>query len=163
MTQPKVSIVTISYNQCAFLERAIQSVLAQNYPEVEYIVVDPGSTDGSRDIIERYRSRISKLILEPDKGPVDGLNKGFSVATGEIYGYLNADDEFLPGAIDKAMRAFASHRKLKSFMDTATRWMATVLSFVEYVLPHSACGDMCTAQVSSCSLPHFLEVVRSST
>jgi glycosyltransferase involved in cell wall biosynthesis len=90
MTQPKVSIVTISYNQCAFLERAIQSVLAQNYPEVEYIVVDPGSTDGSRDIIERYRSRISKLILEPDKGPVDGLNKGFSVATGEIYGYLNA-------------------------------------------------------------------------
>jgi glycosyltransferase involved in cell wall biosynthesis len=105
----KVSIVTISYNQCEFLERAIRSVLAQDYPEVEYIVVDPGSTDESRDIIEHYRSRISKLVLEPDKGPADGLNKGFSVATGEVFGYLNADDELLPGAISKAVKAFAVH------------------------------------------------------
>ncbi len=109
--QPKVSIVTISYNQCNFLERAIKSVLAQDYPEIEYIVVDPGSTDKSRDIIERYRSRISKVVLEPDKGPVDGLNKGFSIATGEVFGYLNADDELLPGAINKAVKAFAVHPK----------------------------------------------------
>jgi glycosyltransferase involved in cell wall biosynthesis len=107
--QPKVSIVTISYNQCAFLERAIQSVLAQDYAEIEHIVVDPGSTDGSRDIIERYHSHISKAVLEPDRGPVDGLNKGFSVATGEVFGYLNADDELLPGAISKAAEAFATH------------------------------------------------------
>src|ERR1039458_8548100 len=107
--QPRVSIVTISYNQCEFLERAIQSVLTQDYTEIEYIVVDPGSTDGSRDIIERYRSRISKVVLEPDKGPVDGLNKGFGVATGEVCGYLNADDELLPGAIGKAVDAFATH------------------------------------------------------
>jgi glycosyltransferase involved in cell wall biosynthesis len=103
---PRVSIVTISFNQAAFLERAIRSVLEQDYPDVEYIVVDPGSTDGSRDIIEKYRSRISKVILEPDSGPSNGLNKGFAAATGEIYGYINADDAYLPGAITKAVAAF---------------------------------------------------------
>jgi glycosyltransferase involved in cell wall biosynthesis len=103
---PRVSIVTISFNQAAFLERAIRSVVEQDYPDVEYIVVDPGSTDGSRDIIEKYRSLISKVILEPDSGPSNGLNKGFAAATGEIYGYINADDAYLPGAITKAVAAF---------------------------------------------------------
>jgi glycosyltransferase involved in cell wall biosynthesis len=100
---PRVSIVTISFNQGQFLERAIQSVLEQDYQDVEYIVVDPGSTDGSRDIIERYRPQISKIILEPDRGPANGLNKGFAAATGEIFGYINADDAYLPGAITKAV------------------------------------------------------------
>jgi len=108
LDQPKISIVTISYNQCRFLERAIRSVLDQDYPSVEYIVVDPGSTDGSRDIIERYRSRIAKVILEPDEGPVDGLNKGFAAATGDICGYINADDEFLPGTFSKVAKEFAA-------------------------------------------------------
>ena len=103
---PRVSIVTISFNQAKFLERAIRSVVEQDYPDIEYIVVDPGSTDGSRDIIERYRSRITKVILEPDNGPSDGLNKGFAAATGEILGYINADDAYLPGAIGKAVAAF---------------------------------------------------------
>jgi glycosyltransferase involved in cell wall biosynthesis len=102
----RVSIVTISFNQGRFLERAIRSVLEQDYDDIEYIVVDPGSTDGSRDIIERYKPRISKVILEPDKGPADGLNKGFASATGDIFGYINADDAFLPGAIRKAVAAF---------------------------------------------------------
>lgn len=102
---PRVSIVTISFNQAPFLERAIRSVLEQDYPDVEYIVVDPGSTDGSRDIIERYRSRISKIIFEPDKGPANGLNKGFSAASGDILGYINSDDAYLPGAITKAVAA----------------------------------------------------------
>jgi glycosyltransferase involved in cell wall biosynthesis len=103
---PRVSIVTISFNQAAFLERAIRSVVEQDYPDVEYIVVDPGSTDGSRNIIERYRQRISKIILEPDNGPANGLNKGFAAATGEVFGYINADDAYLPGAIGKAVSAF---------------------------------------------------------
>jgi glycosyltransferase involved in cell wall biosynthesis len=103
---PRVSIVTISFNQAPFLERAIRSVVEQDYPDVEYIVVDPGSTDGSREIIERYRSRISKIVFEPDSGPANGLNKGFAAATGEIFGYINADDGFLPGAITKAIAAF---------------------------------------------------------
>jgi glycosyltransferase involved in cell wall biosynthesis len=103
---PRVSIVTISFNQGRFLERAIRSVVDQDYPHIEYIVVDPGSTDDSRSIIERYRSRISKVILEPDTGPANGLNKGFAAATGDIYAYINADDAFLPGAIAKAVAAF---------------------------------------------------------
>ena len=103
---PRVSIVTISFNQAPFLERAIRSVVEQDHPDVEYIVVDPGSTDGSRDIIEKYRSRIARVILEPDSGPANGLNKGFAAATGEIYGYINADDAYLPGALAKAVAAF---------------------------------------------------------
>ncbi len=87
----KVSIVTISFNQAEFLERAMRSVLTQDYPDVEYIVVDPGSTDGSRALITAQGSRI-KAILEKDNGPADGLNKGFASATGEIFGYINADD-----------------------------------------------------------------------
>jgi glycosyltransferase involved in cell wall biosynthesis len=105
---PLVSIVTISFNQAAFLERAIRSVVEQDYRDVEYIVVDPGSTDGSRDIIEKYRSRIATVILEPDGGPANGLNKGFAAATGEIFGYINADDAYLPGAITKVAAAFQS-------------------------------------------------------
>jgi len=99
----KVSIVTISYNQAQFLEQCIESVLQQSYPDIEYIVVDPGSTDGSRGIIERYRSEISKIIFEPDAGPADGLNKGFKFASGEIFGFINSDDYYLPSAISKTV------------------------------------------------------------
>jgi glycosyltransferase involved in cell wall biosynthesis len=102
----KVSIVTISFNQAKFVERTILSVLEQDYPNVEYIVVDPGSTDGSRDIIERYSSRISKIILDPDKGPADGLNNGFNAATGEVFGFLNADDVLLPGSLRRVAEFF---------------------------------------------------------
>ena len=101
----KVSIVTISFNQAQFLERAMRSVLTQDYPDVEYIVVDPGSTDGSRALIAAQGSRI-KAILDKDNGPADGLNKGFAAATGDIIGYINADDAFLPGALREAVAAF---------------------------------------------------------
>lgn len=99
MKPPKVSIVTISFNQAEFLERAITSIVGQDYPNLEYIVVDPGSKDESRAIIERYRDRIAACRLDPDEGPADGLNKGFELSTGEILGYINADDALLPGAI----------------------------------------------------------------
>src|SRR5258707_4436550 len=98
-----VSIITISFNQAEFLERAIRSVVEQNYPDIEYIVVDPGSTDGSRDIIERHRSRISRVIYEADRGPADGLNKGFACAAGDIFAFLNSDDVLLPGAVRSAV------------------------------------------------------------
>lgn len=106
---PKVSIVTISFNQAEFLERAIRSVIDQDYPNIEYIIVDPGSTDGSRDVIERYRDRVAKVLYGPDEGAADGLNKGFAQATGEIFGYINSDDEYLPGAIRRVVGAFAAH------------------------------------------------------
>ncbi len=107
----KFSIVTISYNQARFLEQAIRSVIEQDYPDVEYIVVDPGSTDGSREIIERYRDRIDRIIFEPDNGPADGLNKGFAQATGDIYGYINSDDALLAGALTKVAQAFRERPK----------------------------------------------------
>jgi glycosyltransferase involved in cell wall biosynthesis len=108
----KFSIVTISFNQAEFLERAILSVLNQDYPEIEYIVVDPGSTDGSRDIIERYRDRIDRIVLKPDSGAAEGLNNGMAGATGEILGFLNSDDVLLPGAIARIVAAFRANKSM---------------------------------------------------
>jgi glycosyltransferase involved in cell wall biosynthesis len=104
-----VSVVTTSFNQARFLERTILSVLEQNYPSLEYIVLDPGSTDGSRAIIERYRDRITKVIFDPDGGPADGLNRGLAQATGDICAYINSDDALLPGAISRAVTAFEAN------------------------------------------------------
>jgi len=102
----RFSIVTISFNQARFLEQAIRSVIEQDYPDLEYIVVDPGSTDGSREIIERYRDRIAHRVFEPDHGPADGLNKGFAQASGGIFGFVNADDYLLPGALATVASVF---------------------------------------------------------
>lgn len=109
LAMPKISVVTISYNQAPYLDECIRSVLDQNYPNVEYIVVDPGSVDGSRDIIHQHASRIQKILLEPDLGPADGLNKGFSHATGDIFYYLNSDDRLALGAFAFAINFFNQH------------------------------------------------------
>ena len=103
---PRISIVTLSFNQARFLDAAIASIVEQGYPNLDYIVVDPGSTDGSRDIIDRWRPRIASVLLDPDKGPADGLNNGFAAATGDIFGYINADDLLLPGALATIARHF---------------------------------------------------------
>ncbi len=102
----RISIVTTSFNQAEFLERTILSVLEQDYCDIEYIVVDPGSNDGSREIIEGHRTRISKLILRPDQGAAEGLNNGFAEATGDVFGFLNSDDVLLPGALSSVMQCF---------------------------------------------------------
>lgn len=101
----KISVVTISYNQATFLKSCIDSVFSQNYPDVEHIVVDPGSTDGSREIIEAYGPKIKK-VFEKDLGPADGLNKGFAQATGDIFCFLNSDDVFLPDAFNHIVNGF---------------------------------------------------------
>lgn len=108
MTQsnPTVSVVTISYNQSEFLERALNSVLSQQGVDVEYIVVDPGSTDGSREIIKKYQSQLKAVIFEKDAGPADGLNRGLALATGQYFFYLNSDDEVAPGAFAEAVSEF---------------------------------------------------------
>ena len=98
----KCSIVTISFNQRAYLETAVRSVLDQDYPDLDYIVVDPGSTDGSREYLQSLSLGNVTLVFEPDDGPADGLNKGFARAKGEMLGFVNSDDILLPGALRKA-------------------------------------------------------------
>lgn len=102
----KISIVTISYNQAKYLRECIDSVLSQNYIDIEYIIVDPGSTDGSREIIDSYGDRVTR-VYGKDSGPADGLNKGFSHATGSIFCYLNSDDCFLPNAFESVIELFS--------------------------------------------------------
>jgi glycosyltransferase involved in cell wall biosynthesis len=103
----KFSVVTISFNQQQYLEEALRSVLTQDYPAIEYIVVDPGSTDGSRELIGSFASQLERVIFEPDKGAADGLNNGFQHASGDIFGFLNSDDVLLPGAMRSVAQAFA--------------------------------------------------------
>ncbi len=88
----KISVVTPNYNKGRYLEETIDSVLSQNYPELEYIIVDGGSTDNSLDIIAKYKKHLSYSVSEPDTGMYDALNKGFRHATGEILGWVNSDD-----------------------------------------------------------------------
>jgi glycosyltransferase involved in cell wall biosynthesis len=104
----KISIVTISFNQRQYLKECIDSILTQTDCELEYIVVDPGSTDGSRELIESYGDRIIK-VFERDDGPADGLNKGFARATGDVYGFINSDDYLLPGALKRVTEFFLTN------------------------------------------------------
>jgi len=106
---PLVSILTPSYNQGRFLEETIQSVLSQDYPLLEYIIVDGASTDGSVEIIQRYASQLAWWVSEPDQGQTDALNKGFAHAHGEVFAWLNSDDTYLNGAITQAVEALHSH------------------------------------------------------
>ena len=106
---PRISIVTLSYNQGEFIEEAIRSVLLQRYPNLEYIVIDGGSTDGSVEIIKRYEHELAYWSSKPDGSPAAGLNKGFQHATGEILGFLNSDDFYLPGSLHKVGVFFRTH------------------------------------------------------
>jgi glycosyltransferase involved in cell wall biosynthesis len=105
---PRVSVVVPSYNHARYLEAAIESVLAQDYPQVELIVIDDGSTDGSRDVLEKYRGRF-RCEAQPNQGQAFTVNRGWRLSRGEILAYLSADDVLLPGAASAAVEALRQH------------------------------------------------------
>ncbi|MCA9915410.1 MAG: glycosyltransferase [Anaerolineae bacterium] len=110
---PRITLVTPSYNQGNYIEATIQSVLAQNYPNLEYFVIDGGSTDQSAAIIERYAAHLAYWVSEPDRGQTHAINKGFARSTGEIMGWLNSDDVLLPGALDRVAMAFQKDKTVE--------------------------------------------------
>jgi glycosyltransferase involved in cell wall biosynthesis len=103
---PKVSIVTPSFNQAEYIEETIRSVLLQGYPNLEYIIIDGGSTDESVEIIKRYEKWLTFWVSEPDKGQSHAINKGFENASGQIYAYINSDDFYCPGAFGTVVPIF---------------------------------------------------------
>lgn len=109
MKDPLVSIVTPTYNQVNFLEKTIQSVLNQDYPHLEYIVIDGGSDDGSVDVLEKYSKELSYWVSEPDQGQTEAINKGFARANGEILAWINSDDLYRPGAVSEAAAYLSEH------------------------------------------------------
>jgi len=106
---PTIVLVTPSFNQAEYIRETIESVLGQDYPELHYIIQDAGSTDGTGDILEGYRVRGVMVHIEGDFGQADALNRGFSRASGEVMGYLNSDDLFLPGTLHLVGRYFHDH------------------------------------------------------
>jgi glycosyltransferase involved in cell wall biosynthesis len=103
----RVSIITVCYNRKLTIEKSIASVLGQDYPTIEYIIIDGNSTDGTKDVIESYRHKITKYISEPDQGMYDAINKGLSMATGDIIGLMHSDDVFYDQTVvSKIVTAF---------------------------------------------------------
>lgn len=104
----KISVVTVCYNMAQYIETTIKSVLSQGYPNLEYIIIDGGSTDGTQAIIEKYRDQLAYYISEPDNGMYDAIRKGFDKATGEIHAWINADDILLPWSLQTLNEIFST-------------------------------------------------------
>jgi len=121
MSIPRISIVTPSFNQGHFIEATIQSVLNQNYPNLEYIIIDGGSTDSSVEVIRRYEKSLAYWVSEKDAGAADAIAKGFRHSNGDILAYLNSDDLYLPGTLQAVADAF--QRRHTDVVYGNTRWI----------------------------------------
>ena len=124
MTAPRVTILIPSRNAAATLRRALASLAAQNYPCLEVIVIDAESTDGTPGILAEYGALLSRVIRGPDSGPAHALNTGLALATGEIIGWLGADDELLPGALEEVAARFAAHPEAEVVIGACERVFA---------------------------------------
>lgn len=109
---PKISVITPSYNQKKFIAKTIDSVLDQNYPDLEYIIMDGGSRDGTVEVLKKYGKRI-KWISKKDRGQSDAINKGFKTAQGDVLCFINSDDYFLPDAFIRVAEYFQKHRGMR--------------------------------------------------
>lgn len=119
---PKISIVTPNYNRGEFLESTILSVLSQGYPNLEYIIIDDGSTDNSVEIIKKYENRIAFWRTRPNRGQTYSINEGFSHATGEIMAWLNSDDMYLPWTFSFVAEIFSSHWDVNWLVGNSSWW-----------------------------------------
>jgi glycosyltransferase involved in cell wall biosynthesis len=108
MNHPKFSVITPTYNQGQYIEKTIDSVLSQNYPNLEFIIIDGGSKDNTVEIIKKYEHHLAYWVSEPDRGQSHAINKGMGKATGEYLTWLNSDDWYLPGALETMHRMFAA-------------------------------------------------------
>ncbi len=124
MLSPKISIITPNYNQVDFLEQTILSVIGQNYPNLEYIIIDGGSTDGSVEIIKKFEKHLCYWISEPDAGLYHAVQKGFEKSTGEIMGWINSDDKLHPGSLSVIGELFASFTIVNWLTGTPTGYDA---------------------------------------
>lgn len=152
---PKISVITPSYNQADYLEETIRSVLLQNYPNLEYIIIDGGSTDGSVDIIKRYADWIDHWVSEPDAGQSDAINKGFAKASGDILCWLNSDDIFLPGALHLVALAYAecANQDMYWMVGRALEYDQVSREMKDY--PHDLCPDELPWRNSVCQPSSF--------
>jgi len=143
MSLSKISVVTPSFNQGQYLEETILSVIEQNYPNLEYMVIDGGSSDNSLDIINKYNDRISYWVSEPDNGQSDAINKGFDRASGDILSWINSDDYYNPGTLDEVSKILDRNQNQLLFgnckyynEDNGKSWVSNVGSkFNSFRLP----------------------------
>ena len=142
MTNLLVSIVTPSFNQAEFLETTIQSVLGQDYPEIEYIIVDGGSSDGSVEIIQKYDSHLAWWVSEADEGQADAINKGMAKAQGELVAWLNSDDLYLPGAVAAAVASYRAYPQVSFVYGNAFTIDAMGYPLKELIFPEWSLEDL---------------------
>lgn len=130
---PKITIITPSYNQGAFIEQTIVSVLNQGYENLEYIIIDGGSSDGTVDVLKKYQDRITYWLSEPDNGQAHAINKGLRMATGDVFNWINSDDSLEVGALKTVGKFFNEHQSKNVFCGfTRCFWHETNATEVEY-------------------------------
>ncbi len=134
---PKISVVTVNYNNGEFLEDTIRSVVDQNYPNLEYILIDGGSTDNSLEIIKKYEKHFSYWVSEPDEGQYFAIQKGFEKSTGEIMAWLNSDDKFLPRSLFKVAEIFNKYPEVNWLMGLAREYTEDGALVGQITLPWS--------------------------